>query len=203
MALHAANPPSGFKSLNAAYSLQLPIEPERIGRPRLDKYQRLLSRFYEPLLLLGVLGQTYGNHTTVPRELNPERARRRKFLRNLSYICDYKKGGESCTAVALEDSDTCYNFWVASNADNRAIVDFLKDVLGILQVITSQPSLESGPSQTAGFVKICFDFAAYRVRGEALCLFRAARECRRSLEVMNTDSGLFSQPECICVQSEN
>lgn len=203
MAHHTAKPPSGFKSLNAPYNLQLPIEPGRIGRPRLDRSQRLLSRFYEPLLLLGALGQTHGNHTTVPRELNPERARRRKFLQNLSYICDYKKGGESCTAVGLEDSDTCYNFWVASNADNSTIVDFLKDVLSTLQVITNQPSLEFGSSQTADFVKFCIGFAANRVKEETRCLFRAARECCRSLEALNTDPGLYPLPGCICVLSSN
>ncbi|EEP79561.1 predicted protein [Uncinocarpus reesii 1704] len=172
----------------AAYNRQLPIESERIGRPRLDKSQKLLSRFYEPLFLLRVLGQTYGNHTTAPRDLNPERARRRKFLRNLSYICDYRKGGESCTAIGLEDSDTCYNFWVASNAHNGAIVDFLKSALGSLRVIANQPpSLELDSSQSTDFVKFCIGFAASRVRQETQLLFREAKECCRRLEALNTD----------------
>lgn len=189
---------------NAAYNPQLPIESKRIGRPRLEKPQRLLSRFYEPLFLLGALGQTHGNHTTVPRDLNPERARRRKFLRNISYVCDYKKGGESCTAVGLEDSDTCYNFWVASNAENGAIVDFLKNTLSTLQVIANQPpSQELDSSQTADFVKFCIGFAASRVGEETRCLFRAARECCRSLEVLNTDPGLYPLSGCNCVLSSN
>ena len=173
-------------------------KPGRVGAPRLDAYQRLLDRFYEPLFLLKVLGQTRGHHTTVPPDLNLEQARRRVFLRNLAYICDFEKGGSSCTAIGLEDSKSCYKFWVASNTVSGKIVDFLKDALSILQRVACHPSLDL-ESNKAAFAGFCIEFAASRVKKETKYLFRAVRECQHKLDDSNTEAGVYFPQGCTCV----
>ena len=173
-------------------------KPGRVGVPRLDAYQRLLGRFYEPLFLLKVLGQTRGHHTTVPPDLNLEQGRRRVFLRNLAYICDFEKGGSSCTAIGLEDDEACYKFWVASNTVSGKIVEFLKDALSILQRIACHPSSDL-ESDKAAFARFCINFAASRVKKETKCLIRAVRECQRRLDDPNTEAGVCFSHGCTCV----
>ena len=173
-------------------------KPGRVGVPRLDAYQRLLGRFYEPLFLLKVLGQTRGHHTTVPPDLNLEQGRRRVFLPNLAYICDFEKGGSSCTAIGLEDDEACYKFWVASNTVSGKIVEFLKDALSILQRIACHPSSDL-ESDKAAFARFCINFAASRVKKETKCLFRAVRECQRRLDDPNTEAGVCFSHGCTCV----
>ena len=173
-------------------------KPGRVGAPRLDAYQRLLNRFYEPLFLLKVLGQTHGHHTTVPPDLNLEQARRRVFLRNLTYICDFEKGGSSCTAIGLEDSKSCYKFWVASNTMSGKIVDFLKDALSILRRVACHPSSDL-ESNKAAFARFCIKFAASRVKKETKYLFQAVRECQHRLDDSNTEAGVYFTHGCTCV----
>lgn len=99
---------SSSKDPNAGYNQQLAIKPRRVGPPRLDPYQRLLSRFYEPFFFsIADTWQTRGRHATDSLNLDPEQARRRNFLRNLSYVCGFKRGGSSCTTIGLKDSETC------------------------------------------------------------------------------------------------
>src|SRR3954449_46422 len=47
-------------SLNTASLDRLSIGSQRVGMPRMDPTVRLLHRFYEPLVLLGVLDPTRG-----------------------------------------------------------------------------------------------------------------------------------------------
>ncbi|GKZ26025.1 hypothetical protein AbraIFM66951_003203 [Aspergillus brasiliensis] len=161
---------------NTTYK-QLPIDSVRVGRPRLDAYKRLLGRFYEPLFLLRVLGQTRGQHTVGPPDHSLEQARRRKFLRNLAYVCDFTKGGSSCTAIGLEDSETCYNFWIASNASGDKIVEFAKNALGHLKRTTRITGDFDEGQDKANFTSFCLNFAISRVKKERQCLFQAIKQC--------------------------
>src|ERR1700753_867221 len=70
---------------------QIPPQPNvtsrAVGRPRLDAYGRLLSRFYEPLILLFVLGQTRGEHT--PKKIDKSRrGGRRQFRADFAFLCE-------------------------------------------------------------------------------------------------------------------
>ncbi|OJJ65666.1 hypothetical protein ASPBRDRAFT_49597 [Aspergillus brasiliensis CBS 101740] len=165
-----------FKVQNNTTYKRLPIDSVRVGPPRLDAYKRLLGRFYEPLFLLRVLGQTRGQHTVGPPDHSLEQARRRKFLRNLAYICDFTKGGSSCTAIGLEDSETCYNFWIASNASGDKIVEFAKNALGHLKRTTRITGDFDEGQDKADFTSFCLNFAISRVRKERQCLFQAIKQ---------------------------
>ncbi|KAE8371068.1 hypothetical protein BDV26DRAFT_149488 [Aspergillus bertholletiae] len=169
---------------------QLPIKRGRVGPPRLDPYYRLLHRFYEALFLLRVLGQTRGHHTSIhdPNQDHEQKLRRR-FLQNLSYICDFKKGGSTCTAIGLEESSTCYKFWVASNTVKGSamaeVVRFLKCILQALQEANHRP-LPEFKSEEATIVRLCIDFSAARIKEERKCVFRALEQCQRQLNVVTT-----------------
>lgn len=170
-------------------------KPQSVGRPRLDAYHRLLSRFYEPLIFLRVLEKSGREPTPRPSDLNAAEATRRKFLRNLSFICDYERGGNTCTAIGLEDSSTCYTFWVASNEGQEKITLFLEFVLDFLKCINFSPERKS-QQNAADFSEHCVDFANKRIEKEKKCLFAAIRDCCQALSCERGNRGIILLYNC-------
>jgi hypothetical protein len=80
------------------------------NRPRLNPQERLLSWFYEPLVLLYTLGRTRGESVRAVMPLRDHIAHlllvdlRRTFLNDSAYMCDYKKGSETVTAIRLQST---------------------------------------------------------------------------------------------------
>ena len=171
--------PNGFQAAMAVGNTQLIIDPVRMGSPRLNPYSRLLSRFYEPLFLLAALGQTRGEHTPKPPDLGLEHTQRRRFLRNLAYICDFQKGGASCTAIGLEDAETCYRFWVACNRADDQVLGFLSVALSHLKDFSDENSKNAEVDKTKSliFVNFCLRFAEPRIKSEVQLLYKAIKEC--------------------------
>jgi hypothetical protein len=105
----------------------------------------VLHRFYEPLGLLYALGRTRGEHTTKTPpsseqidSFTPEELRRR-FLSELAFLCDHKKGGDSVTAIGLEQTPQGYVFWVAANTCPKTkIVPFITKLLSRLKDTSRQ-----------------------------------------------------------------
>lgn len=168
----------------------LELVPTATLRPRLNPYDRLLARFYEPLFLLKALGQTRGEHTSQPPSRDAGQAHRRRFLSNLSYICDFKKGGDSCTAIALEDSLTCYRLWIASNKESERIVAFVKKALSILRDTGTLPSSSLAHAKSR-FILYCADFATHRITDEAKCLRREAQRSVSTLLEQSSEAGMI------------
>lgn len=83
---------------------------------RVAEREELLRRFYQPLVLLCTLGQTRGDpdcaslfqDDIADRSLQDVR---RTFLTNLAYMCDYDKGGNTVTAIGLEETPQTTAFW--------------------------------------------------------------------------------------------
>lgn len=83
---------------------------------------KLLKRFYEPLVLLSILGRNRGEHLNEegfevledPTVLDNYKLRR-SFVRNLAYLCDHQKGGDPTTAIALQQLPQNIVYWFASN----------------------------------------------------------------------------------------
>ncbi|KAF7515266.1 hypothetical protein PCG10_003542, partial [Penicillium crustosum] len=126
----------------AAVLKEFEIKPARVGRPRADPYNRLLSRLYEALVFLLLLGQSRGEHTSRTFYLDESTVTRRRFLQNLAYMCDFEKGGKTCTAIGLQECETCYRLWLASNEENGQTKEFLQKVLLSLQKISEDPEVE-------------------------------------------------------------
>ncbi len=120
-------------------------EGKEAHTPRLSPEDRLKSRFYEPLVLLHVLDRNGQQHISrCPSEdlVAPQlqlRELRRTFLGQLAYVCDYTKGGDTVTAMALEAQPSGVIFWVASNIElSLKVVSFLQGILNTLQRLASQ-----------------------------------------------------------------
>ena len=68
-------------------------------------------------------------HDKDPADLTREELRR-DFLDSLSYLCDYDTGGNTVTAIAIENVPERPVFWIASNRDpNARVVRFLETTL--------------------------------------------------------------------------
>lgn len=102
--------------------------------------RKLLRRFYEPLVLLYTLGQSRGRRSQSPAtddqsfdEVSFSEIRR-SFLRDLAYVCDYQKGGDTVTAIAVEYTPQGFIFWIAANRNPRGKVEsFLSEMLEMLK----------------------------------------------------------------------
>jgi hypothetical protein len=181
---------SNIKNMGSAIpGRDLEIDPKRVSRPRLDPYQRLLSRFHEQVFLLNALGQTRGDHTTPSYELDASRAQIRQFLQNLCYVCGFKKGGRAYTAIGLEELDTCYKFCVASNTEIDKIAAFLELALTALRTIANSAGTNYARKRSE-FVQLCIEFAAERIKEENKCLRRCAKDCLAKLNGQNTVSSV-------------
>ncbi|KAK6063250.1 hypothetical protein SCUP515_12573 [Seiridium cupressi] len=151
-------------------------------------YTALIKRYYEPCILLKVLGQTRGRHTTVIEEKGTLQFSRRRLLGNLSYLCDYAKGGITTVAIGLEEQPNNYNLWVASNGSKELdkMVKFLTSVLEDIRAIISPPS----PSDIDPFVRKCIEFSSSRVKKEGSILFRLIDICEKRLAPGKSETDL-------------
>jgi hypothetical protein len=138
------------------------------NHPRTNPQERLLGRFYEPLVLLYTLGPTRGDHvpTAVPLRDNiahlPLLDLRRMFLSDLAYICDYDKGGETVTVIGLQSTPQKHIFWVASNVGSKMkTIKFLRSLLTQIVHISATPDTANHAAELASQ---CVAFATPRIR---------------------------------------
>ncbi|KAK0105428.1 hypothetical protein ONS96_004816 [Cadophora gregata f. sp. sojae] len=117
----------------AAYQAYIPVEP------------KVNKRFYEALIMLSILGKNRGGR--IPEKpfqhrsgLESEKGTlRRLFIRSLAYLCDSEKGGQTTTAIALQQAQNGgVVYWVASNCHSAGSKKdrskhFMEGVLGTVQ----------------------------------------------------------------------
>jgi hypothetical protein len=95
-------------------------------------------QFYESQLLLYVLERVRGDHSKRQNyhgELDQDSTElRRSFVDKLAYICDFKKGGSTVTALALQKTYQGVTFWLAANETVKPkVIDFLRQIFKILK----------------------------------------------------------------------
>jgi hypothetical protein len=155
------------------------------------------TQFYGALVLLYTLDQIQGQHTKRPSYSGGFEGEsselRRSFIDSLAYICDYKKGGDSVTAIAIQRTCQGTKFWVAANQGVKDIVtDFLRDVLQNLKGVSVEHERavqRSLLSKIVAFNKQRLDFYWKSLRGNLrLCFVR--------LEEMIQGSGKLLQLFC-------
>lgn len=159
--------------------------------PRLDKYDALVRRLFEILMLSDIIKKVHESHSIVSHDLSSIAGVRRRFLKNLAFICDYDKGGPTTSTVAVEERIDCCVIWVSSNEGaGPAVVKFLESGLSRLRQISSSTGEENGtPKHEAALAKHCASFASRRVRKEWKLLTRSAKKCLNLLDD-STDTGM-------------
>jgi hypothetical protein len=169
----------------------LPLPASRLLTTQANPYAKLINRFYEPLILLRKLGQVRGERTSAEQFSGSEKCIKRRFLRNLSYICDYKKGGGTTTAMALSDCPEKQIFWVASNEDaSIKIAPFLEEFLGELESLSKIDANRQNLEQRR-LERRCIEFASARVKEEFKLLNSVSNECIEFLKKLALSEGRF------------
>ncbi|KAI1855704.1 hypothetical protein JX266_000569 [Neoarthrinium moseri] len=157
-----------------------------VGRPRLGQYPKLIARFFEPLILLHVLGATRGDHTPIPHNPKSPEFSRRRLLDNLAYLCDFDKGGPTTTALGLEERHDCFKFWIASNRPTTKTLKFMSNAIESLKALFNATPIKREEA-IEEFTEACIAFAKTRIIKEAKLLYRAIAVCSDHLS-KETDS---------------
>ena len=135
-----------------------PNKKSKVGAPRLDPVERLLHRFYEPLVLLRILNAARGaGEVELPVDPRTRSFQLiwRGFLDNLSWLCDNKHGGETVSSVAAQEIPEGNKFWLVSKYDQS--LDHLQWVLAELNALRDRPDSEKIDSEGRIAVEsICF-----------------------------------------------
>lgn len=136
------------------------------GKPRLDKTDRLLHRFYEPLVLLTILRPSAvtnrSSHTSTTSSSDAQ-GQLGIFLDSLSWICDYGLGGCTVSAVAAEDDPGGPIYWVAAPGSPEAKVRVhLYDIFELLRTAhgVSEEAIKDLEQQIAAK---CINFSRKKV----------------------------------------
>lgn len=177
------------------------------GMPRLDPQHRLLSRFYEPLVLLHTLGRTRGER--VSQSLNGELAElsagqlRRAFLNHLAYSCDYDKGGDTVTAVALESSPQGPRFWLSANkGPGERVKHFLEDLLQNLRELSLNP--ENVTEKDLELIaRNCISFGRNHIKKYWSHLNPQRRRCLTTLLSEDSREGGLDTPLAFRIATDN
>ncbi|KAJ6781951.1 hypothetical protein PWT90_02016 [Aphanocladium album] len=142
--------------------LSLPTEKGRAGKPRLNPYTRLLSRFYEPFFLLHSLNNTRAAHLPYPISGSLKQEQRRVFMRSLAFICDGRKGGQSFTAFAVAEvegedfpDEGEFVFLVSSKKATKCKLMLERSLTALLQYTTAKQ--EKMAELQRGFLDRCVD----------------------------------------------
>lgn len=149
--------------------------------PRFDPYVRLIYRFYEAVYLLSLLGNTRGPHVATILDPSSLIAVRRRFLKNLAFLCDNVKGGDSTASIALEDHHDRYIFWVSSNkGPSDGTLVFLRSVLDDVKAFVRSTRGDREVVEH-DLTRKCVRFSLRRMRSQAHSLVNCAQRCRDHL----------------------
>lgn len=174
----------------------------KVGRPRLDKYNRLINRLYEAMGVLFLKQKTQGPHLLSNRNDSSITAVRRRLQKNLGFILDWSKGGESTISIAIQDHSRAYIYWVAVNQSNSIkpinletnILPFLRKVLTKLRDASRLE--DSSSEQVAAIQKLCAkeccEYADKRLKKEQRILFNGIQRSLSHLKESDTNGISFS-----------
>jgi len=148
-----------------------------------------MMRFYEPLVLQHVLGPTRGDRIQCePLDSLDESDLdnwnlRRSFLNHLAYICDFKKGGATVTAIALEQRPAGVVFWIVANANvDDNVVKALKEILNGLAGLDGTTGDEQAAAVEERTFRCAAELGMPRVKVYWQSMQKSLRKCIGVLE---------------------
>lgn len=155
---------------------------------------KLLRRFYEPLVLLRVLDPTRGSYRPdliTERGLDDPSKIWRNFLDKLCLLCDSKTGGDTVTAIAVQETLESPCFWVAANSNWRQRAH--KQVSWLLRRLIE--FYHSRPITTidteSELAKVCIQFCTPRIKTYIKRLLQRLEKAVRSVKSPLSAQGEF------------
>ena len=162
-----------------------PSPTQRVGKPRLNPLDAKLCRFYELLVLfeilqrcLGCVEQSQSSNVGIDEMSSPWRS----FINQLSWLCDFTQGGDSSSSIAVEDTASGPQYWLAVNFDNKSKGQpHLENVLQRLSEIEySSPDDHSRISYE--ILQSCLQFSSKKFYHYRRMLLKNIRKAKKSLE---------------------
>ncbi|KAF3287501.1 hypothetical protein TWF970_007221 [Orbilia oligospora] len=146
---------------------------------------KLWKRFYEPLVLLSAYGKSQGPHFKSTGDetfcSDDNRDLKKQFLDQLAYVCDYETGGDTVTAIAVEDGPEL-KYWVAANTDKSStILPYISSILASLETVFEAPE-EHILAVQAQITDRVIQFCSDRLRLYKSRLRSAALGCIKKLQ---------------------
>lgn len=173
------------------------MEENTARTPRMSPELRLLYRFYEPLVLLHVLDPNGEQRISpCPSEdlVAPRlelRELRRNFLEQLAYICDYVKGGDTVTAMALEAQPSGVTYWVSSNTQpSQKTISFLQGILDTLKSLAFSHA-ENRNIEEDRIIQRCISFNRKRLKKYRNFLQKFLQRCLENLKSSEELEGMW------------
>jgi hypothetical protein len=171
-------------------------------RPKLQK------RFYEAVVLLNVLSKSQGDHidedpldkAIEPSDLINSCEIRRNFLKQLAYICDSEKGGDTATAMAAEQTPQGIVLWIASNKcspiQEKKVKIYLDGILHKLRHL--QKGQENNVEQY--IISKSVDFCSTRLKDYRNLLKKPLRDCINHFKGQSNPTGQYHKKRswCLC-----
>jgi hypothetical protein len=170
-----------------------------VGKPRLNGAERLLHRFYEPLVLLSILqparGERAFNTDPTYNKTDPGRLWH-KFLNQISWLCDYKRGGRTVSSVAVQATAPGPTYWLAANSN--PVPKALPHLEWLLRELANLQALLPDQLQMVEdeIVTRCISFSAAKVKFYG-------RQLDKSIKCVIEQSGTWppETSQCTSVQS--
>lgn len=157
--------------------------------------EKLLRRFYEPLVLLGVLDPTRGAHRPdliTDRGLDEPSKLWRNFLDQLSWLCDSATGEHTVTSIAAQRTTDRPCFWVASNSAARQRArGHLEWLFSRLTPLYTATSVSTTPIEDRVVVG-CITFGSKRVKAYTAWLRQAISKAKSAVRAEPTSDGQCS-----------
>jgi hypothetical protein len=166
-----------------------------------EQVNKLLHRFYEPLVLLYVLDPTQGNHVReeadrLPLDITSLKELRRRLVSALAYVCDFEKGGDSFTAIFVTQGPLTY--YIACNKGPRSkTLSFLQKTLGHLEKVYDLGEKQRAKAK-AKILAECVLFSNKRLKAYWSFLRNALIRCEEILKDVPGSEGkphAFSAPQ--------
>ncbi|KAK0263116.1 hypothetical protein LTR35_017615 [Friedmanniomyces endolithicus] len=154
----------------------------RSEKPRLDPTERLLHRFYEPLVLLRILNAGRGaGEVELPPDTRSQTfdLRWRSFLDDLAWLADDMHGGPSVSAVAAQSLPRGNIFWLVTRSARS--VEHLQRILAELKSVPDRPTPEI-ISVAEQLAKESITFSKDKIKHYARLLSINIRKARSTLQ---------------------
>ncbi|KMP01828.1 hypothetical protein CIRG_01967 [Coccidioides immitis RMSCC 2394] len=127
---------------------------ERVVR----RYPKLERRLYEPLVLVHVIDPVRGvrfNNTNDTTDDTLDKLRR-SFINGIATICDFRKGGDTVTAAALQATPEHTVIWLSANKTPSAkTVNYLEGILAILTEVTVEKRSSTSEEIIRRIIEFC------------------------------------------------